>query len=362
MVRADSRAVDTSSPPDTAPSPDAARSSILQMRLRAAAELGWTATCLDPETRWLWQLRKGGRTRVLVAGVSAVNDAAAARLASDKFFTATVLRANGFSAPTSARCLAPGVHLLPDGHDRFSAQRGLAPGLAFAEREGLPVVVKPNRGSRGRDVILVERLEQLPTALEQVWAQDELALVQRALPGLDLRVDLLDGELLLAYLRRPLRLVGDGRSTVLELLTAADARASAPEFCERLRKDPLWRATLAAAALDDASIPAADLRLDFPATILNLNRCCTAEVHGELPAKWIALCRRIAALIGLRHCGIDLRVPLSDDPLAGDPAEAVVLEVNASPSMGQIHAMGAAALASAAERRVTAAILDASLG
>ncbi|MCA9700201.1 MAG: hypothetical protein KC431_21935, partial [Myxococcales bacterium] len=59
----------------------------------------------------------------------------------------------------------------------------------------------------------------------------------------------------------------------------------------------------------------------------------------------------------LRHSGIDLRVPFSRDPLAGDPSQAVVLEVNASPSMGQIHRLGAADLVESAERRVAAALL-----
>jgi hypothetical protein len=55
---------------------------------------------------------------------------------------------------------------------------------------------------------------------------------------------------------------------------------------------------------------------------------------------------------------VDLRVPVSADPIAGDPSEAIVIEANASPGIMQIHDMGAVELAEAAERRVLSAMLD----
>jgi hypothetical protein len=55
---------------------------------------------------------------------------------------------------------------------------------------------------------------------------------------------------------------------------------------------------------------------------------------------------------------VDLRVPAHAEPLTCDPAEATVLEVNASPSIMQIHEMGAAELAEAAEQRVFEAMIE----
>jgi glutathione synthase/RimK-type ligase-like ATP-grasp enzyme len=336
-------------------------SATLAMRLRAIESLGWTATCLDPETRWLWRIEKGGRSRVLCGPVSTLNDASAARLAADKFYTSAALADAGFPVPEGARCLRPGAFLSPTAEgDPYASHRGLVAGLALAERRGYPLVVKPNRGSRGRVINLVEDREALAAAVEEVWAMDEIALVQPALPGVDLRVDLLDGELLLAYLRRPLRLVGDGRSSVEELLAAVDARAAEPSFRRRLSADPLWRRTLSDAGLSDADVPRAGHALEFPAVILNLNRCCSAEIFAELPAPWIERCAAVARCLRLRHCGVDLRLELPSpdaDPLACDPEAATVLEVNASPALVQVHRMGAVELAEAAELRVTRAIL-----
>lgn len=337
-------------------------SATLDLRLRVAESLGFRCTCLDPATGWLWRLDRADRSLILAGPTSSLNNAAAARLSVDKFFATTVLRDAGLRVPDTVRCLRSDVS--PSAHpseDRFAEQRGLEPALSFAEARGYPLIVKPNRGARGRLVTRVDDRPAMLRSIEQVWSIDEIALVQPALPGVDLRIDMLDGDLLLAYLRRPLRLIGDGRSTVIELLAALDRRAHDERFMARLRAEPLWGETLTAAGCEEHSVIAAAVEITFPATVLNLNRCCTAEVFEALPERWLTLGRRIAGALRLRHCGVDLRVSETIDPIASDPTEATVLEINASPSIMQIHelgARGAAALAEEAERRVFTAMLD----
>ncbi len=330
------------------------------MRLEAVAKLGWEARCLDPETGWLWLLTKGERRHVMTGPLAAVNSASASRLASDKHHSATVLADAGIRVPAGTRCLRLDAFLGQPGQpDRFASQRGIESAERFVAGRGYPVVVKPNRGSQGRFVQVVDRAETLREAVEGAWTMDTLALVQELVPGLDLRVDVLDGELLVAYLRRPFSLVGDGHSSVRELLAAVEARARIPAFMAKLGRDPLWRQTLDAAGLDEDTVAPAGLALEFAASILNLNRCCTAEVHTQLPTAWVSHAAHVARLIGLRHAGVDFRVPAGCDPLSMDPTRAVVLEVNASPSVTQISRMGAVEFESArqAEHRVVEAAL-----
>lgn len=328
----------------------------IALRLQIARELGWRARSLDPETGWLWLLERGDQTRVLHGAHTSINDHAAAALALDKSHTAMVLEHFGLRVPVSARCLAPGVILDALGNDPFPAQRGLAPALAMAERAGYPLVVKPNRGSRGRAVNLAVDEASLADAVTEAWKVDRIALVQLPVPGFDLRIDVLDGELLLAYVRRPLELVGDGRSNLIELHERTDARALEPTFAAKLRASAPWIETLRDAGLTPASVLADGQRLEFRTTIFNLHRCCVGELVRELPQHWITLATRIASYLGLRHCGVDLRLPLvKQDPLAQSVEQATVLEVNASPAVGQIAKLGGAAEALATERRVFAA-------
>ncbi|PRQ09732.1 ATP-grasp domain-containing protein [Enhygromyxa salina] len=326
----------------------------IALRLQIARELGWRARCLDPETGWLWLLERGEESRVLHGAHTRINDHAAAALALDKSHTAMVLHHFGLRVPESARCLAPGVILDALGGDPFPGQRGLTQALALAERAGYPLVVKPNRGSRGRGVRLVVDEASLAAAVAEAWTIDRIALVQLPVSGFDLRIDVLDGELLLAYVRRPLELVGDGRSNMIELHERTDTRALEPTFAAKLRASAPWIETLRDAGLSSDSVLEDGRRIEFQTTIFNLHRCCVGELVRELPEHWLKLTTQIASHMGLRHAGVDLRLPLvpGGDPLAQPVEHATVLEVNASPAVGQIAKLGGADEALAAERRV----------
>jgi glutathione synthase/RimK-type ligase-like ATP-grasp enzyme len=330
-------------------------------RLEIARELGWRVECLDPDSGWLWLLERDGVTRVMQGSYAPINHHAAAELALDKFYAAVVLERAGLRVPISQRCIAPGQLVDTHGRDLYPDLCGSEPGLRFAERHGYPVVVKPNAGARGLAVNLAHDPAGLLAAIETVWRIDRIALVQVPVPGFDLRIDVLDGELLLAYVRRPLLLIGDGRATLVELHERADPRVSDPNVAAKLHASVVWTQTLAAAGLTSDAVLAAGERLEFRTTIYNLHRCCVAEVVRELPRAWLELAVRIADIIGLRHCGVDLRVPLpepGEDPLAQPVELATVLEVNGSPSVGQIAALDGGAEADAAERWVMMLLLD----
>lgn len=78
------------------------------------------------------------------------------------------------------------------------------------------VVVKPTDGARGRDVVIDITSEKL---LKAAWEQGEGdRIVQRQCPGQDIRVLMLDGEVLYAIYRHPAAVIGDGTHTVAELI------------------------------------------------------------------------------------------------------------------------------------------------
>jgi len=328
------RAVD---PPRLGPEIDASprraardRCSAVELRLEAARRRGCTVTDLDPETGFLHELRRDGRARVLMGALSPLNDAAASRLAGDKFHTATTLATIGLRVPEGVRCLRPGRFV------DFEAHTGHAPALDLAARRGFPLVVKPNAGSRGRGVQRVEDAAALRAAIDEIWADDYLALVQVPAPGMDLRVDLLDGRCIFAYARRPLELAGDGRRTLEQLLQAADPRLT-PAWCAAmLPHEPQWQRLVEREGVGLPWVPPAGHVVRFDGIILNLNRLCTFEIVEPLPGPWLEVGQRIGRRMALRHLGIDFKVP----SLAADPSEAVIIEVNASPSLSNMALAG----------------------
>lgn len=330
------------------------RSPAAQLRREAARRLGYRLENLDPETGYLQALTDGQRRRVFVAGLSPLNDAGAMRLTGDKFFAGEVLREAGFRVPAVARCLRDGTFE----RSSYPRQEGLEPARRFASEHGFPLVVKPNRGSRARDVAVVGHAGELEAAVHRVWQNDYLALVQECIIGCDLRLDFLGGEFLLGYRRQPVVLEGDGRSSIGELLQAWDETFSGPDFERRLQADPFWQERVEEQGLGLASVLPPGQEIPLTGAILNLARFCVARLVEELPSQWLEFGLAVGRALHLRHFGIDLRVPEEIADLSGDPRQGAILEVNSSPGLGQIFLRGAGKPVVAAEMRVLQAILD----
>lgn len=322
---------------------------MLALRAEAARRLGCEVTSLDPETGYLAEICRDGARHLLLGGFSPLNSALAARIAEDKFHTALLLRRAGFRVAQAVRCLRPGRFLQED----FSAHTGMEPALEFAEENGFPLVIKPNRGARGRHVEVVRSTEELISGIRQIWEYDYLALAQPVVDGLDVRLDYLDGKFLLGYIRRPVVLQGDGVSTAAELLAQTDPRFSGDLFRKTLEDDPIWTERAAPRDLNLDSVLPAGEPLDLRSPIMNLNRLCVAEIVLDPEPGWAEHGRDIGAALGLRHFGIDYK---TTDPQA-DPREATVLEVNASPSLVQMSRLGYYEETLQAEIRIVEAVL-----
>ncbi|MEO1251934.1 MAG: cyanophycin synthetase [Pseudomonadota bacterium] len=91
--------------------------------------------------------------------------------------------------------------------------------VAAAQHIGYPVVVKPVDGNHGRGVsINLETDDDVWDAFEKAADQGSGVIVEQMIPGADHRLLVINGELVAAAKRVPARVVGDGRSTVSELV------------------------------------------------------------------------------------------------------------------------------------------------
>ena len=317
----------------------------VELARQAAARLGWGFRVLDPEYGHLFEVDNGGASRVLIGALSPLNDSVASRLAADKYFTIQLLERAGLRVPATERCLAPGFFTKESYEDRA----GPEPGLEFARRRGYPVVVKPIRGSSGRHVALARDDDELVAALEPAWERHGVAVVQEPIPTPDLRLDFLDGAYLLGYERAPIRVIGDGRATIRELVARLDRRFEADAVWQGQRADS-WPD---ADGRTPESVLGAGERLDLGGTLLNLNTWASGRLIPELPDRWLAYGLRAGAVLGLRHFGIDFRGAGLDDP----PERAAIVEINSSPLLLQIHALGWADEAVEAQARILRAAL-----
>ncbi len=212
---------------------------------------------------------------------------------------------------------------------------------AFLARHGA-VIVKPNWGNRARGLSGPHRtLDAVVRAC--AWAQDCdrdcEALVERYVPGTNLRVTVIGGRAVAAAeIQRPI-LEGGARSfgEQLAALNRDPRRARAPE--DLLGLDVMPAGELIAPMLEVhglalSSAPPAGATVELYSEEREIiDR--TDELHPE----WGAMAERACSLLGVDVGGVDLRGPLAAftrPPSAG--AGVVLLEVNVLPAL-HLHAL-----------------------
>ena len=238
----------------------------------------------------------------------------------------------GVAVPPTARCVSR-EH--PASRDASTIE-AIRPAHDLATRCGYPLVVKPNRLSHGRGVRAVQDAEGLARAIEGAWELDPIAIVQEAIEGRDFRLDFLDGQFLVGYERRALRVIGDGARSLRALLAEVDPRCATDERLAALRRDTRFERALRRRGWSLDTIPEAHAELSFDGPIQNLNGASAPVLIPTVDESLRTWCVRVGGALGLRHFGIDLKARSLD----ADPVDAVVIEVNASPLVSQIYALG----------------------
>lgn len=212
----------------------------------------------------------------------------------------------------------------------------LEPALThLAGREG-PVVVKPARGRGGSGVTVgVTSPEGLArawsTALEATNAKDRV-VVEDQVNGLDVRAFVVGDRVVAAATRVPAYVVGDGVSTVAQLVAAKLAVRRENAYLARM---PIVvdSAHLERSGLHPEAVPA-------PTEVVTVNDVAnlhqggenidvTDRLHPGLAALAVAAAH---AVPGLAVAGVDLMTPS-----VTEPAGAVVLEANTSANLSVHH-------------------------
>ena len=202
---------------------------------------------------------------------------------------------------------------------------------SYAQRIGFPVIVKPNSGSQGKDVAKAYNKRELYRALRAIFAWDKVALVQRVVYGKDYRIVVLDNKVISAYQRVPLNIIGDGRSTIRQLLMRKQQSFVASGRDTRIRiEDARIAQNLKHKKLTMRSVPEKGVVV-YLLDNANLSTGgdpvdVTSSIHPEF--KKIAI--RLTKDMGLRLCGVDLMI---DGDIKDAPKRYWVLETNAAPGL-----------------------------
>ncbi len=204
----------------------------------------------------------------------------------------------------------------------------------IAQEIGLPVVVKPRDGNRGRGVMLNLRTQdEVESAYAIARAEDPDVIVERYIEGDEHRVLVVGGKVIAVSRGESAWVTGDGRSTVAELVEQqinSDPRRGNADIHPLEKLNPFTNSViqgnLQRQRLTTESVPAAGQRVLIAA---NGNHAieCSDLIHPDNAFT----CVLAAQVIGLDIAGIDIVCKDIAQPL--DAQRGAVVEVNAGPGL-----------------------------
>ena len=215
--------------------------------------------------------------------------------------------------------------------DIVRSERGLEDAIDYI---GYPIVIKPINGNHGRGITInIKNWEDAKEALAAAKKISRSVIVEKFITGDDYRLLVIDYKLVAAAKRTPAHVVGDGKSTIQALI-------------DKVNEDPRrgygHEKVLTMITVNDMTkniLDAKGYTLDSileEGEILNLKETANLSTGGTatdvtdmVHPENVFMAERIARVIGLNICGIDvmttdLSVPLKE-------TGGAVLEVNAGP-------------------------------
>lgn len=223
---------------------------------------------------------------------------------------------------------------------------------------GFPLVIKPIDGNHGRGITVDiqsydEALEAFRHAKES--SRSGAIIVEKFIKGEDYRLLVINNKLVAAAIRTPAHVIGDGKSTVQELIDEVNKdprRGYGHEnVLTQITVNELTKTIIKDAGYTLDSVISEGERLILKDTA-NLSTGGTAEDVTDIvhPAN-VSMAERISKIIDLDICGIDIMTTDITKPLS--ETGGAVLEVNAGPGF-RMHLAPTTGL----PRNVAAPVID----
>lgn len=291
--------------------------------------------------RFMIQLGYGVHQKRIQATLSNRTGVLAVELACDKEGTKTILRNAGVPVPKGTV-----IHYLDELQD------------AIDEVGGYPIVLKPLDGNHGRGITInITSREEAEEAydLASAASKSKSVIVERYYTGRDHRVLVVNGQVVAVAERVPAHVIGNGQSTVTELIEEVNRDPQRGEghdnVLTRITIDKLTLDLLTKQGFTLDSVPPVGERVFLRATANLSTGGIAVDRTDEIHPENVWMFSRVAKIIGLDIAGIDVVTADISQPLQQE--NGVIVEVNAAPGF-RMHVAPSSGL----PRNVAGAVLD----
>ncbi len=257
-----------------------------------------------------FKLTLGGRSITCRESLSELTSAIAMSRCDDKAVTRRVLEHEGLRVP-----------------EQITSEDSQAV-ESFINLHG-SVVVKPARGEQGRGIkVGLRHLSEVNDAIIEAANYSDKVLLEECVSGDDLRIIVIDYQVVAAAVRRPPHIIGNGKDTVADLVESLSHRRCAATHGESTIPVDVETARCvrqAGYSLDD--IPESGARIQVRSTA-NLHTGGTIhDVTAQLHPVLIAAAKRAARALHIPVVGLDFLVPDVSGP------DYVIIEANERPGL-----------------------------
>jgi len=259
--------------------------------LTEAQRRGLDIQVIDAD-RACFRLSRGARSIRCHESLTELTTQAALARCEDKRVTSRILRDAGLSVP-----------------DQREAD-GLEQSLAFLAQHGT-LAVKPANGEQGSGVSVgIRTPADLTRAIALASAVGTPVLLEQAVSGVDLRMVVIDYKVSAAAVRRPPRVVGNGKHTVAQLIEQESARRSrATAGASTIPVDAETERCVREAGYEFDSVLTDGTELVLRGAA-NVHTGGTIEdVTSEVSSSLVATAERAARVLEIPVVGIDMIVP-----------------------------------------------------
>lgn len=271
---------------------------------------------------------KNGVVRSLRMYSLDLNHIASADIARDKDFAKFFMKKRGYP-------VAEGITIFSNEWAKtVKSKRTISYAIKYAKKLIYPLIVKPNSKSQGSGVCLVWNKKELRRALLEVFKSDRVAIIERYLHGKDYRIVVLGEEIISAYERIPLSVIGDGKNSIFNLLKkkqsffkiiGRDTRINFNDLRIKLklkRQGHTFKSILNKEQqiflLDNANLSTGGDSVDVTNTIHKSFKKIAVELTKDM---------------GLRIAGVDLMIREGDITKDSKNCSYYIIEINAAPGL-----------------------------
>ena len=275
---------------------------------------GIDVNVLDEE-KCIIELIKGKKRELIVQATRTSKDSSALQyIANDKVVAKRIMSASGIS--------------VPEGIDIKKGESNLS--SIINKYTNTPIVIKPKSTNFGTGITIFKdgaNEEQIAKAIEFAFKFDNALLVERFVPGKEYRFLVINNKCIAVTWRRNASVVGDGTSTIEELIIKKNNELWHKNMHSIIEKDNEMKEYCSKNNIKLSDIPKAGVRITLRGNSNVSTGGENVDMTDVMPAYFKEIAEKVSNAFDAKSCGVDIII---NDM---EKEDYTVLEVNSNPGI-----------------------------